>query len=153
MRILASIIFALTLFFGISRPGYTQEVAEPHPDSQVEDKKMKIIEKLKETKFNEGLKFEDTLAEVAIGRVFSEVSKNNKDPVHAYFLSRIDSSGSCSFPSKRKINLEWTAGVDGFTALTYILNQALWHWEVTNGNLFIVPWKNGEDWSITGEPD
>ncbi|MFT6575522.1 MAG: hypothetical protein ACJA16_003725 [Akkermansiaceae bacterium] len=42
-------------------------------------------------------------------------------------------------------------GVDGFTALTYVLNQALWHWESSGENFFIIPRMHGEDWSVLGK--
>ncbi|MFT6381982.1 MAG: hypothetical protein ACI9NQ_002142 [Paracoccaceae bacterium] len=39
----------------------------------------------------------------------------------------------------------------GFTALTYVLNQALWHWESSGENFFIIPRMHGEDWSVLGK--
>jgi len=115
-----------------------------------EKKEPSVLDRFKATKFRDGLKFEGVLAEVAIGKIFSEVMKENKGLVEVYFLSRVGKDGVSSYPSTRKIEIELTEGVDAYTALTYIMEQALWHWQVVGDKLFIVPWGSSEDgWSIS----
>lgn len=110
-----------------------------------------VLELLRETKFEDGIVFKNASPESAIAKIFTKVSKQNEARIPAYFLLGFGEDGAKSFPSHRKINLELTDGVDGFTALTYVLTQALWHWELVGGSLIIVPHMSSEDGSVFRE--
>lgn len=119
----------------------------PHAYTQTENESPISI--LRKTRFEKPVKFTNEKPEVILGNLIDQIEELSSSSLRVYFLSTVGNSGAKSFPSRRKISISYTEGVDGYTVFSGVLQKALWHWELSNDKLFIIPWQHSEDWSIS----